>query len=122
MKMEKTEPVKTMLTITVGFLVVFLLTKINAFLLVALGIGLIGMLSTFLSKQVDFLWMKLTWILGMIVPTILLSLIFFLFLFPLALLSRIFGKKNVMYLKNTNSSLFKDKIKAFDKASFEQPW
>ena len=111
-----------MLTITVGFVVVFMITKINAFLLVALIVGLIGMFSTFLADKIDYLWMKLTWILGMIVPNILLTIIFYLFLFPVAIISRIFGKKNTMHLKNTDSTLFKDKNKAFDKASFENPW
>lgn len=122
MQIQKTEPIKTMLTITVGFMVVFLITKMNVFLLIALMIGLIGMFSTFLSGKVDYLWMKLTWILGMIVPNILLTVIFYFFLFPVAIISRIFGKKNTMHLKNTDQTLFKDKNKTFDKASFENPW
>lgn len=122
MKIQKTEPIKTMLTITVGFVIVFMITKINAFLLVALIVGLIGMFSTFLAEKIDYLWMKLTWILGMIVPNILLTIIFYLFLFPVAIISRIFGKKNTMHLKNRETTLFKDKNKAFDKASFENPW
>lgn len=122
MKIVKSEPAKTVLTITVGFLVIFLITKLKWMLLVALVVGLIGILSTYLGKQIDFLWMKLTWVLGKIVPNILLSVIFYLFLFPVALLSRVFGKKNLLNLKNTQESLFKEKGKAFDKASFEKPW
>lgn len=122
MKIQKTEPIKTMLTITVGFMVIFMVTKINLFLLIALIVGLIGMFSTFLAEKVDYIWMKLTWILGMIVPNIVLTIIFYFFLFPVAIFSRIFGKKNTMHLKNTDKSLFKDKNKSFDKASFENPW
>lgn len=122
MKMAKSDPAKTVLTITVGFLVLYLVTKIQWMLTVSVVIGLIGILSTYLSKQIEFLWMKLTWILGQIVPNILLSLIFYVFLFPVALLSRLFGKKNVLNLKNSDHSLFKEKNKDFDKASFEKPW
>jgi hypothetical protein len=83
MQKIKSNPVKTMLTISIGFLVIFIITKLNWALLIALVIGLIGLFSSFLSKQIEFLWTKLAWFLGLIVPNILLSAIFYLFLFPL---------------------------------------
>jgi hypothetical protein len=75
-----------------------------------------------LAKKIDYLWMKLTWVLSMIVPNVLLSVIFYLFLTPIALLSRIFGKKNQLTLKNTKDSLFKENTKKFEKSSFEKTW
>jgi hypothetical protein len=45
-----------MLTISIGFLVIFIITKLNWALLIALVIGLIGLFSSFLSKQIEFLW------------------------------------------------------------------
>jgi len=99
MQKIKSNPIKTMLTISVGFLVVFIITKLNWALLVALVVGLIGLFSTFLSKQIEFLWLKLAWFLGLIVPNILLSAIFYLFLFPIAVLSKIFGKNDSFTLK-----------------------
>lgn len=122
MKVTKSDPSKTVLTITVGFLVLYLIAKMQWMLTVSIVVGITGILSTYLAKQIDFLWMKLTWILGQIVPNILLSVIFYLFLFPVALLSRLFGKKNLLNLRNSEKSLFKDKNKEFDKASFEKPW
>lgn len=122
MKNIKTDPVKTCLTITVGFLVVYLITKAQWPLMVALAVGLIGMLSAFLAQKVDWLWMKLTWVLSKIVPNILLGAVFFLFLFPIAVLSRLFGKKDPMMLKNTWASTWIEEKKAFDPPSFESPW
>lgn len=122
MQKIKSNPVKTMLTISIGFLVVFIITKVNWVLLVSLIVGLIGMFSTFLSKHIEFLWNKLAWLLGFIVPNILLSIIFYLFLFPIALLSKIFGKKDPFVLKNKTESVFVITNKSFDKKSFEQPW
>jgi hypothetical protein len=122
MKKFKSEPVKTALIITVGFLVVYLITKGKWALGIALIVGLTGILSTYLTKKLEFLWMKLTWLLSMIVPNILLSLIFFLFLFPVAFLSRLFGQKDMLGLKNTKKSMFKETNKKFSKASFEKPW
>ena len=122
MKNLKSDPVKTCLTISVGFLVVYLITKLQWSLTVALAVGLIGVLSGFLAKKVDWLWMKLTWALSMIVPNILLGAVFYLFLFPIAVLSKIFGKGDPLLLKNSAASTFKAENKVFGKESFENPW
>lgn len=122
MQKLKSDPVKTCLTISVGFLVVYLITKVQWPLMVALAVGLIGMLSGFLAKKVDWLWMKLARVLSFIVPNILLSAVFYLFLFPVALLSRLFGKSDPLLLKNSKSSTYKAENKVFEKESFENPW
>ena len=75
-----------------------------------------------LAEKIDFLWMKLAWVLSLIIPNILLSAIFYLFLFPIALLSRIFGNNDPLHLKNKGDSNYVDNEKEFDKASFEKPW
>jgi hypothetical protein len=121
-KAQKTEPLKTVLVITLGMLVVYLVFKANWALYTALIIGLAGTFSPYLAKQIDFLWMKLTWLLSMIVPNLLLTAIFFLFLTPIAWLSRIFGEKNPLNLKNPGDSLFKECVRQYDKKSFERPW
>ena len=122
MNFKKTDPVKTVLTITVGFIVVYLITKLHWAIIVALVIGVIGVFSVFLSKKIDFLWMKLAWILSLIVPNILLGAFFFLFLFPISLLSKIFGKKDPLHLKNKANSVYKTNDKIFEKKSFENTW
>ena len=122
MKKQKTDPTKTVLTISVGFIVVYLITKWNWEISVSLIVGLIGIFSTYGSKLIAFLWLKLTWLLGLIVPNILLGAIFFLFLFPIAILSRLFGKNDPLNLKNEADSTFRNSNKQFEKVSFEKPW
>lgn len=121
-KQKASNPAKTVLTIVVGFLLVYLITKWKWSLSVAFFVGLAGVLSDFISKQIDFVWMKLTLVLSYIVPNIVLSLIFYLFLFPIALLNKLFGKKDPMHLKNRVPSLFKSNNTVFDKAYFEKHW
>ena len=121
MKM-KSNPTKTILTITVGFLVVYLITQLKWALTVAVLIGLTGVLSDFLSKKIEWLWMKLTWVLSLIVPNILLSLVFYVFLFPIAILAKIFGNKNMLQLKNNSESTFIDSNKSFEAKDFNNPW
>jgi hypothetical protein len=122
MKNLKSEPVKTCLTIAMGFVVVYVATKWNGALLISLGVGGIGMFSEYLSKKVDFLWMKLTWVLSLIVPNILLGSVFYLFLFPISMLSKLFGKKDPLLLKNNQSSTYVASNKVFSKVHFEKPW
>ena len=121
MKKTKSNPTATMLVISMGFLVIYIASKQNWALIVSLSAGLIGILSPWLSKKIDFLWMKLTYVLSLIVPNILLSAVFYVFLFPLALLSKLFSKKDTLQLRNTGTT-FVTINRDFDKASFERPW
>ncbi|GGA88527.1 hypothetical protein [Puia dinghuensis] len=119
---RKTETAKTMLAIVVGTLLIYFMTKKVWIIKVSVVIGLIGLLWDGLSKKIEIVWMKLTWLLSLVVPNILLSVIFFVFLTPIAFLSKIFGEKNQLHLKNTSNSLFKETNKDFNKESFERPW
>lgn len=122
MKKEKSTPLKTVLTIVIGFGVVFVITHTLLFLYSALIIGSAGLISSYLAKWIDFIWMKLAYVLSLIVPTILLTLIFYLFLFPLSLLSKIFKKNDPLILSNQTKSTFINVNKTFTPQSFEKPW
>ncbi|PHR37121.1 MAG: hypothetical protein COA38_00075 [Fluviicola sp.] len=115
-------PSKTVLVITVGFLVLFFFSKHNAFLYVAMGVGVLGALSSSLAEKIDWIWTKIGWVLSFIVPNIIMTLVFYVVLTPTAFLSRIFGESDPMDLKNSRSSLFKKKDTTFSKESFEKPW
>lgn len=121
-KKIQSDPKTTILVITLGMVLVYTITRMNWALIAALGVGIAGLVSGFLAEKIDWLWMKLTHVLSLIVPNILLSAVFFLFLTPIAILSRVFGKANPLDLKNTAPSLFKDHTGRLDKASFEKPW
>lgn len=91
-------------------------------LYVSILLALIGAFSQWLTKWIDFLWMKLAWLMGAIVPRILLSGIFYLFLTPIALLSHIFGDKDPLLLRKQSGSIFKARVGEIEKTSFEKPW
>jgi len=118
----KSNPVKTVLVITVGMLVVYMFTKWQWALYVSLIIGILGVFSSFMAGKIEWVWMKLTWVLSKIIPNVLLSVIFYLFLTPIALLSRVFGQKDQLNLKNNKTSLFNDNKKKFTPDSFEKTW
>jgi hypothetical protein len=116
------EPVKTVLVIVTGFLIVYVLSAWRWALFTALIIGIAGLASAFLARWIDYLWMQLAKLLSLIIPNILLSAVFFLILTPFAWLSGILGEKNPLGLKNTQSSMFRDLDRVYGKESFEKPW
>ena len=118
----KSDPVKTVLVITVGMLVIYIITKQQWSLYTALVIGILGVFSNYIAQKIDWVWMKLAWIMSLIVPNIILSVVFYLFLTPIALISRIFGEKDQLKLKNRQDSMFKNTNKKFDPSSFKNPW
>ena len=122
MKLLKSEPSKSVLAITVGFIIIYLATHWKGALTIATVIGLAGVLSDYLSRLIHLGWTKLAWLLSKIVPNILLSAVFYLFLFPIALLSRLFGSKDPLRLKNVPGSMYTDATHKFDRASIEKPW
>ena len=98
MKIKKSNSEKTVLIISIGFIVIYILSDFKWALYTSLVIGILGIISIKICDFIDFLWMKLAEVLSYIVPNILLSVIFYLFLFPIAVLSKIFGNKDVLQL------------------------
>lgn len=113
---------KTLLTISMGFLVVFMFSNRREWLILSLLIGLTGIFSSFLGRKIEIVWMKLSWLLSLVMPNVILTVIFYLFLFPIAMLSKLFANKSSLILKNQQSSMFKTTNKTFTKADFEKPW
>lgn len=113
---------QTVLTITVGLLLIYFFSRVEWLLITAILIGILGLSSTYLRQKIDFLWMKLAWILSLIVPNIILSIIFFGLLTPIAFIAKFFGDKDSLKIKPQEKSLYKIIDKEFEKKSFTHPW
>lgn len=122
MKVKKSNSSKTVLTICLGFLIIHIVGQNRWALSLSVIIGLIGVFSDFLSEKVEIIWLYLTKILSYIVPNILLSIVFYFILFPIGLLSRLFGIKDSLKLKGGSPSYFIEINKKFQKEDFDNPW
>ena len=124
-KKLKSNPAKSVLTITVGFLAVYLIFREKEWaeyaLYVSLGIGALGVLSTFLATKIEWAWFQLAKLLGLIVPNILLSVVFYIFLFPISVIARVVSGKDALNLKNKETT-FSQVDKHFKEADFKNPW
>ncbi|HXB90793.1 MAG TPA: hypothetical protein VNU72_00825, partial [Puia sp.] len=66
-------------------------------------------------------WMKLSVILGALTGNILLTVIFFVVIVPLGLISRMLGKNDLL-LSPGATSFFKIKDHLYTREDLEQPW
>jgi len=113
---------ETVLVITVGFLALYLIFKHRIFLTLSFVIGLAGILSFWLSEKIEFVWNKLSLLLGKISNTILLTLIFFLVLTPMGLIRRLLGKGSMLRVRQGQQSSFTDREHSFTKKDLENVW
>jgi hypothetical protein len=121
--MSKNKDLETILSITVGFVGLYLLFKqVHVLLLVAFGVGVLGLFSTYLREKIAWFWTKLGHILGKINGSILLSIVFFVVLFPVALLARIFGKTSFVRKQSPGNSLYFERNHLYTSADFENIW
>ena len=118
----KSNPSLTVLTIVFGLLFFNYFLEEEILFYVCLFLSGIGVISNKSSVIIEKTWFKVSHILSQIIPNILLSLIFFLFLTPIALLSKLFKSKTDFNSKNNQNTTFKIQNKSFVKESFERAW
>lgn len=113
---------KSTLTIVIGFLLLSNYFHSKPLLVISIAVGLIAIFSEKANDKIIWIWNKLTEVLGLIMPNVLLTIVFYLFLTPLAWLNRINRKRNPLQLRNESISTFISKRKEFSKASLEKIW
>lgn len=122
MKELKSDPSKTVLVICTGLILVYFIFSLKWILFVSFGIGILSILSEWISKKVEWVWFQLTKLLSMIVPNILLGAIFYLFLTPIAFLANFFSKTDPLQIKKPVDTAYKVVNKQFKAADLKNPW
>ena len=113
---------KSTLTIVIGFILLSNYFHSKPLLILAIAIGIIAIFSEKANEKIIWGWNKISEILGLIMPNVLLSIVFYVFLTPLAFINRINRKKNPLQLKNTTTSVYTSKRKEFSQESLEKIW
>ena len=83
--------------------------------------GCIGIVSDFLTKQIDWFWYKLSHIMGFISGKILLSLVFIIIVIPIAFFYKLAGK-NKMIKKPSGDTFWATRNITYTKNDLENPW
>lgn len=118
----KSNPYLTVLTIVFGLLFFNFFLDNKAIFYISLIVSGLGVFSTKISVIIEKIWFKISYILSQIIPNILLSLIFFLILTPIALLSKLFNSQTNFISRNNQKTTFLIQNKSFDKKNFERAW
>lgn len=120
-KMERKKITETGLVIVTGLLVIFLLSPKSWIIFFATVIGAIFIFIPPLARFIHQAWMGLAHILGWIVSKLVLSLIWYIILTPLAFVYRLTGHDDLQLKKNKNSQ-FSDCPKVYSPSDFDKPW
>jgi hypothetical protein len=112
---------ETVLAIVVGLSLLFLLFRKDWLIYSGAFVGLVGLLSSFLAGIIHRGWMKLTRFIGFINAHLLLGLIFFAVLWPIAFLSRLRGKDH-LNLRRGKVSYFRERNHRYEAKDLENPW
>ncbi|PTX61503.1 hypothetical protein C8N46_104146 [Kordia periserrulae] len=118
---------KVILVIVVGFMFIagYLFWKTDydtsATVLFCIALG-VGILSFFIESAIVWVWEKFALALGWINTRIILSLVFFIFLTPFAVLSRVFSKNSSLKLKNKENTTFVERNHTYTKKDLENIW
>lgn len=111
----------SLLVIAIGFAAFFLFFR-KDWMLLPVGISAIGFIIGPVGEYIHLGWMLLAKALGYINSRILLCVVFFLVLTPIALLMRLFGKTQFVKKAGPQQSLFVSRNHLYNRQDLEQPF
>ena len=100
---SRSKNLETCLVISTGLIIIYYFKPIDWLLYVAIIVGLIGAFFNSLAAGITWFWYKLAEVLGYVMSRVILTLVFFIFLFPIALIYRLFNKENLFPKKDQKS-------------------
>lgn len=119
--MKREKNLETCLVISTGLLIFWFIYQTDILVYIAFAIGLIGAFFNKLAGLINWLWYKIADLLGFITSKILLSILFFVFLFPIAILYR-FTNKNALQLKRSPTTYWKKRNHTYNASDIENLW
>jgi len=118
---KREKSIDTCLTLVLALIVLYKIYKQEYLLLIALIIGMIGLLIPSLAQKIHWVWMKLAEALGFVMSKLLLTVIFFIVLLPLSSFSDL-RKNNQVKRKSKKDSHFVTRNFMYNPESMENMW
>lgn len=112
---------ETVITIMVGFIVLYAIFSRDWLWMVALGTGLAAMLSDALARWIHIGWFWIAGKLGYVMSRVVLGAIFTVILLPLAAVARLF-RGDFMLLKSTRATFYVKRSHMYQRKDLENPW
>lgn len=121
-KHKSASPTSTILVLIVALNILYIINTAEWIIHTSIILGIIALLSEKAINFIHIAWMGLAKILSYIVPNIILTLVFFLILLPLSLLSKLFRGNNLLKLKQDTNSLWTKNERVISREYFEKSW
>ena len=118
---RQSSPYETILAFCVLLLLCYLLVDLSWAAPASLTLGLLGLLSERFAQAVHQGWMFLSTRLNAFITPILLAMVFFIVLCPLAFFYRLAGKAQMRQPQEANSN-FVERNHDYNAEDLEKPW
>ena len=109
------------LVIMTGLLVFWMIYQVKVLITIAIAIGLIGAFIPTVGEWINWIWYKIADVMGWVMSKVLLSAIFFLFLFPIALIYKLFNK-DTLQLKKKQDTYWTKRSHKYAAKDLENVW
>jgi hypothetical protein len=119
---RRIEVIETVSVLALAALVIHLIWEIRWLVWLAMGLLVLTLTPNPLATLVAKLWLKLSELIGNVMSRVILSLIFFLLLTPLAVLYRFFSPEMAKsFFDRSSASTFR-KAGVCNRDDFQKPW
>lgn len=123
---KKKEDTQSILAITTGFLLLSILFNkhpLPSKILLGVSIvpGIVHLISPKLGHYIVIAWEKLAEAMGWVSSRVILSLVYYLFLFPISIIYRL-SNKNHLQRKKPSESVFIERNHQYSKKDLENIW
>jgi hypothetical protein len=121
--MDRKRNVEACLVIVTGLLVVYFIKHWSPLLIASAIVGAIGIFFDKPASWITWLWYKVGEVLGAVVSKVILSVVYFIFLFPIALLYRLSGKDRIGLNAGKKDTLWVDREEhTYSRNDMANPW
>ena len=118
----KSNPSLTLLSLVFAFLIFFLFNDNNYSIYLCILLSGVGIFFPQASKFIENIWFKIALVFSKFMPNLLLTIIFYFVLTPLALLRNLTKNQKSEKLYSKSESFFNTINKKYEKESFEKTW
>ena len=120
--MDRKKNLETCQIIVTGLLVIFLIKDWSALLITAIIVGVIGVFLNKPASWITWIWYKIGDLLGKIIPKVILSVVYFIFLFPVSMLYRISGKDRLGIKVKNRNTMWTERGYSYSQDDLTKPW
>jgi hypothetical protein len=119
--MDKSKQMESVIVLVLGLIVLYLVKRREVFLVAAIGLGILSLLVPAMARAVHWGWSGLSFLLGEISGRLVLTVVYFVVLMPLALMARM-TRRPAIRRRAGGNTYFKERNHRYNKEDLIHPW